>query len=433
MSASLLEHKTRRQTLASLLPEGALAFIPAALFVLRNGDVTHSFRQHSDFLYLTGSNEPEALLLVASTGASTLFVRPRNPAEEQWTGKRLGADGALDLGVETAYSLDELERRLPEILAAHTAIYYAIGQHPGLETQIMTAWGNIKKQSRRGLKTPGCFADLAPILGELRLFKSPQEVLWMSEAARISMEGHRHAMRASRVETYEYQVEAAFLSVLQQAGFRQTAYESIVASGANACVLHYTDNNQALQKGSLVLMDAGAEYLGYASDITRVVPVDGRFSTEQRLIYEAVLEAQKLAIAQIRPGVRWDLIQQTVVLSLTTSLVALGLLVGDVQELIAEEAYKLFYMHQAGHWLGLDVHDVGAYKINQEWRFLEPGMVLTVEPGLYITPGLKNVHPRWWGIGVRIEDDVLVTAEGALNLTEDLIKEVDAIEDFLRG
>lgn len=423
----------RRATLAKQLPPNAIAVVPAAHEVLRNGDAHYAFRQDSDFYYLTGFNEPDALLLIRANGESILFTRPRHLKEEQWTGKRLGPDDALTtLGLYAAYSLQEVDARLPELLANQQAIYYALGQHPTWQRPLFSAWQKVQAQSRQGTTAPSAFCDLAPILGELRLKKDPHELQAMREAARISIAGHRGAMCARRTAQYEYQLEAAFRFATMQAGCRQVAYEPIVASGANACVLHYTANDQLLAPQDLVLIDAGAEYQGYAADITRVFPLQGVFTAEQRQIYQLVYAAQQAAIAEIRPGMRWDTMQNVVVRCLTEGLVELGLLKGLVDDLIAEKAYAPFYMHQSGHWLGLDVHDRGAYKIQQQWRPLEANMVLTVEPGLYITPGTPHVDPRWWGIGVRIEDDIAVTANGYENLTADLPSEWTDIEVFLR-
>lgn len=425
--------RQRRALLAKHLPQDTIAVLPAASEVCRNGDAHYPFRQDSDFYYLTGFNEPDALLLIRAHGESILFTRPRHLKEEQWTGKRLGPDDAVTtLGLYAAYSLHDLEARLPELLANQQAIYYTLGQHPTWQSQLFSAWQKVQGQSRQGIVAPSAFCDLAPILGELRLKKDAHELQAMREAARISMEGHRCAMRARQTAQFEYQLEAAFRFATIQAGCRDVAYEPIVASGANACVLHYTANDKPLAPHDLVLIDAGAEYQGYAADITRVFPKQGVFTDEQRQIYQLVYAAQQAAIAEIRPGMLWDTMQNVIVRRLTEGLVDLGLLRGAVDDLIAEKAYLPFYMHQSGHWLGLDVHDRGAYKVKQQWRPLEPNMVLTVEPGLYISPGMPQVDPRWWGIGVRIEDDIAVTTHGYENLTADLLSELSDIEAFLR-
>ncbi|MDI9818971.1 MULTISPECIES: Xaa-Pro aminopeptidase [unclassified Legionella] len=430
------EYQARRRQLAAGLPQGAIAIIPAANEVLRNGDAHYRFRQDSDFYYLTGFNEPEALLLVIAgqKGESYLFNRPLNPTQEQWTGKRLGQEGAIEqLGVDAAYPIDRLDFQLPELLANKTAIYYAIGRHPVYERRILQALQLVKRQIRRGVKAPGALFDLEPILSELRLFKSKAEIALMRKAAEISVAAHQRAMKACRRADNEYQLEAELLYEFSYNGCRSVAYDPIVGSGANSCILHYTDNNQPLREGDLVLIDAGGEFENYAADITRTFPVNGHFSLEQRAIYEIVLNAQRAAMACIKPGARWNEPQQTIVRILTEGLCTLGLLKGNVDALIAEEAYKPFYMHNSGHWLGLDVHDAGYYKIDGEWRLLEPGMVLTVEPGLYISAGMDGVEERWWNIGVRIEDDVLVTKNGHENLTAGLPVDITEIEALMRG
>jgi Xaa-Pro aminopeptidase len=430
------EYQARRRELANRLPVDSIAVIPAASEALRNGDSHYRFRQDSDFYYLTGFNEPDALLLVCAgaKGESILFNRPRSPIEEQWTGVRLGQDGACkSLGMDVAYSMLDLDARLPELLVNRQAIYYAIGQYPLWAKRILAAWQVVKKQGRRGLAAPEAFCDLAPIMGEMRLFKSSTEIELMQRAATISVAAHQRAMRACREATYEYQLEAEILYEFTRQGCRSVAYDSIVAGGSNACILHYTENNQPLRQGDLVLIDAGGEFEYYAADITRTYPINGRFSQEQRLIYELVLRAQKAGIALVRPGCIWDEIQRTIVQILTVGLVELGLLRGSVDELVEREAYKPFYMHQSGHWLGLDVHDCGRYKLQGKWRPLEPGMVLTVEPGLYIPSNLESVDPCWWGIGVRIEDDIHVTVDGHKNLSGDLVVDVDDLEALICG
>ena len=430
------DHSTRRSQLAQQLPPGAIAIIPAAHEVLRNGDAHYRFRQDSDFYYLTGFNEPDALLLITAgaSSISVLFSRPRNPTEEQWTGRRLGQEGArVILGIHEAYPLSELSLRLPDYLAGMQAVYYAMDRFPDWETRIQDAWRMVKSQVRQGKQAPEAFCDLAPILGEMRLFKTDAEIARMKQAGRITVAAHARAMQACRHAGYEYQLEAEIIHEFTHQGCRSSAYDSIVAGGKNACILHYTQNNQPLIPGELVLIDAGAEFEHYAADVTRTYPINGQFSAAQRLIYALVLRAQQAGIACVRPGCAWDEVQRTVVRILTEGLVELGLLTGHVDDLIAQAAYKPFYMHNSGHWLGLDVHDCGQYKVNGQWRTLEPGMVLTVEPGLYIPEGSHGVDPRWWNIGVRIEDDILVTPNGHDNLTAALAVEMDDLEALVRG
>lgn len=433
---ALNEYQRRRRDLACRLPESAVAIIPAASECLRNGDSHYRFRQDSDFYYLTGFNEPDALLIISGGKNSTsiLFNRPRDKMAETWTGRRLGQDDAVSmLGVDLAYSVDELDVRLVDFLVEKQAIYYPLGRYPQCAARIFNAWQLVKARARRGVSAPHAFCDIAPLLGEMRLFKTEAELQCMRKAITISVAAHKLAMQRSPHCQFEYQLEAEILYELFRQGCQSVAYPSIVAGGANACVLHYTDNNQALRPGELVLIDAGGEFEGYAADITRTFPSNGHFSSEQALIYDLVLGAQTAGMACIRPGQTWDAIQAAVVQHLTAGLLELGILRGKVEVLIEQAAYKPFYMHQSGHWLGLDVHDVGAYTDNGTWRKLEPGMVLTVEPGIYISPGMEHVDERWWGIGIRIEDDVLVTAKGFENLSQDLPVERDAIEAIIRA
>lgn len=430
------EYKTRRLKLADQLLENSIAIIPAAGELLRNGDAHYRFRQDSDFYYLTGFNEPDALLVITSgpNSQSILFNRVRNPAEEQWTGKRLGQEGAVnELGMNAAFGVSAIAEELPKLLSGTTAVYFKLGRNLLLEKRITQALTALKTQVRKGVKPPDSFCDLEPIISEMRLFKSDAELELMRRAAAISVQAHRRAMRVCREMEHEYQLEAELIYEFSRQGCRSVAYDPIVGGGENACILHYTDNNKPLRSGDLVLIDAGGEYGNYAADITRTFPVNGTFTPDQKSIYELVLKAQKAGIAAIKPGLPWNAVQQIIVRILTAGLCDLGILQGDVDALIEKEAYKPFYMHNSGHWLGLDVHDSGQYKINNEWRPLEPGMVLTVEPGLYISAGLSGVDKRWWDIGVRIEDDVVVTKTGHEVLTGALPVDVDDIEALMRG
>lgn len=429
------EYQARRQQLASQMTAGSIAVIPAANEMIRNGDSEYRFRQNSDFFYLTGFNEPNAILLVSAEpkAHSVLLCQSRDPAQEQWTGRRLGQTGAIqELGMHAAYPITEFAARLAELCTDKQAIYYPIGQAPLWEQRILEAWQTIKQQNRRGIKAPDALCDLGPILSEMRLLKSPAEIAMMREVTRISATAHQRAMQVCRHAQFEYQLEAEFLYEIMRQGCRNVAYDSIIASGENACILHYTANDKALKAGELVLIDAGGELNNYAADISRTFPVTGRFSAEQRQIYSLVLQAQKAGIACVCPGCRWNEIQDTIIQILTTGLVDLGILQGDIASLIAEGAHKPFYMHGSGHWLGLDVHDVGRYKIDGQWRQLKPNMVLTVEPGIYISP-MPNVDERWWHIGVRIEDDILVTETGSDNLSASLPVELDDIEALCCG
>lgn len=426
------EYQARRKKLIQTLPKNSIAIIPAAHEVIRNGDAHYRFRQDSSFYYLTGFVEPEAVL-VLTTDSSILFNRPRNLEQEQWTGIRLGQEGAVsELGMDKAYSIDAFQEELPKLLNGTTAVYYALGQNQEVEHSIVEAVLAAKNQVRRGVKAPEALCDLEPILSEQRLHKSEAEIDLMRKAAAISVDAHKRALKACKNADFEYELEAELIYEFTRQGCRSVAYDPIVGSGANACILHYTENNQNLRHGDLVLIDAGGEYEGYAADITRTFPVSGTFSSYQKSIYELVLKAQKAGIALIKPGLLWNEVQKTIIEIITSGLCELGILKGSVADLISSEAYKPFYMHNSGHWLGLDVHDCGSYKINNEWRPLAPGMVLTVEPGIYISPGMKDVATQWWGIGVRIEDDVLVTKTGHEVLTAALAVEVDEIEALMR-
>lgn len=430
------EYQARRKKLTQQLSADSIAIIPAAQELLRNGDAHFRFRQDSDFYYLTGFNEPNALLVI-TTGKDSqtiLFNRPRNPSEEQWTGRRLGQDGAVsELQVDKAYPISDIAEQLPKLLEDKSTVYYMLGRNTELEQQITHALNRVKAQVRRGVKAPESLGDLEPILGEMRLFKSDAELDLMRQAAKISVDAHKRAMRACSEAEHEHQLEAELIYEFSRQGCRSVAYDPIIGAGENACILHYTDNNKPLNRQDLVLIDAGGEYENYAADITRTFPVNGRFSPEQKSIYELVLKAQKAGIAVIKPGLPWNGVQKVMIEILTAGLCELGLLQGDVEDLIVKEAYKPFYMHNSGHWLGLDVHDSGRYKINGEWRSLEPGMVLTVEPGLYISAGIPGVDKRWWNIGVRIEDDIVVTTTGHEVLTAALPVDVAEIEALMRG
>jgi Xaa-Pro aminopeptidase len=431
-----MDYQARRQQLANHLPADALAVIPAASEQLRNGDSHYRFRQDSDFYYLTGFDEPDAVLLITGgeRSESILFNRPKSELEERWTGPRLGqADAPAKLGVDAAFPLAELETGLPEILLDKRAIYYPMGRYPQYERMLRQAWACVKSQARRGQHVPEIFADIMPILGELRVIKDDAEINCMREAARISVKAHEAVMRACKHAKHEYELEAEFSYALGREGCRDIAYSSIVAGGARACTLHYTANNQALDRNELVLVDAGGEVGYYAADITRTYPVSGTFSTEQRLIYALVLRAQQAGIACVKPGAPWDSMQAAIVNELTSGLLELGILKGSLNELIELGAYKPFYMHSSGHWLGLDVHDTGAYLIDNKSRLLESSVVLTVEPGLYIPDNYEGIDPKWWGIGIRIEDDILVTQDGHDNLTGALASDPDALEDLIRG
>ncbi|MDM7322314.1 MAG: Xaa-Pro aminopeptidase [Gammaproteobacteria bacterium] len=423
--------RRRKRLLAQLGPEG-IAIVPAATERVRNRDTHYPFRQDSDFRYLTGFDEPDAVLVLApghEEGPFILFVHPRDPERERWDGRRSGVEGARKLyGADQAYAIDELDERLPALLAGREPFYAPLDDSHF--AQRLLGWlAKVRRQQRAGVKAPAGWLDLAPLVHEMRLFKDEDEAQVLREACQITALAHRRVMQAVRPGLPEYALEAELLYTFRGHG-GEPAFPSIVAGGANACILHYTKNRDLLRQGELVLVDAGCEWGGYCGDITRTLPVGGRFSPAARELYAVVLAAQQAAIEAVRPGASWEAPHQAAVRVLTEGLVALGLLKGKVERLLEKEAYKRFYMHRTGHWLGMDVHDVGAYKVDGAWRPLEPGMALTVEPGLYIDDG-KDVPKAFRNMGIRIEDDVLVTREGCEVLTVEAPKSIEALEEIV--
>jgi Xaa-Pro aminopeptidase len=403
--------------------------------LLRNRDVEHGFRQDSDFYYLSGFPEPESVIVLVpgrKQGQYILFCRDRDKKKETWDGRRYGPEGAVEhFGADEAYPIAELEDILPELMEHCESVYYTIGLNPEFDKHVMNCVNNLRSKARGGTHVPYEFVSLDYLLHDMRLFKHREELRLMRKSAKIAAHAHINAMKACKPGMYEYQLEAELLYHFQHNG-AGWAYPSIVGGGANSCILHYTENNQLLNEGEMVLIDAGAEYQGYASDITRTFPVNGRFNVAQREIYELVLEAQEAAFKKVMPGNHWNDPHEAAVRVLTRGMVELGMLKGNVRSLIKEQAYTRFYMHRTGHWLGMDVHDVGDYKVDDEWRLLEKGMVLTVEPGLYVPAGIRGVK-RWWNIGVRIEDDVAVTKDGHEILSAGLPRTCEEIEAVMAG
>lgn len=429
------EFARRRARLMQAMGKNSIAILPTSPERSRNRDVEHPFRPDSDFYYLTGFPEPEALAVLVPErrqGEYLLFCRERNADMEVWHGRRAGLEGAVkEYGADDAFPITDLDEILPGLLENRARVFYTMGASPELDHK-MTEWLNtLRRKARAGIHTPGEFVALDHHLHEMRLFKSPAEIEAMRTAAIISAAAHRRVMAACRPGMAEYQLEADLVHEFMRRGARFTAYPSIVGSGGNGCILHYTENSATLRDGDLVLIDAGAEYDCYAADITRTFPVGGRFSPEQRALYQLVLKAQQAAIKAVKPGNPWNAPHNAAVKVLCKGLVELGLLKGKIGKLIKDEAYRRFYMHRTGHWLGMDVHDVGNYKVDGEWRALQPGMALTVEPGLYVAPGSKGVPRKWWGIGIRIEDDCVVTDAGCEVLTTDVPKDPDAIEALM--
>jgi Xaa-Pro aminopeptidase len=413
----------------------SIAIIGSAREATRSNDTLYRYRQDSDFYYLTGFDEPEAIAIIAPSHKEhrfTLFVRPRDPEREIWDGRRAGVEGARsEYGADAAFPISEFDAKLTDFLNGANNLYYRIGNgNAELDETIVKQIRHLRALGRRGMRAPEAIIDTGAIIHEMRLFKSEEEIALMQRAADIASEGHIEAMKQARPGMKEYEIEALLEYTFRKNGASAPAYTSIVGGGANATVLHYINNDATLSDGDLLLIDAGAEYQGYASDITRTFPVRGRFTEGQREIYDLVLEAQLACIEMVRPGERPQDIQKRSVEVLTEGMLRLGLLKGNAETIIKEEKYKQFYMHTVGHFLGLDVHDVGRYHIKDESRQLEPGMVMTVEPGIYISPATKEIPEKYLGIGVRIEDDVLVTEDGNRILSDKAPKQVEEIEEL---
>ena len=419
----------------ALMEPNSIAIIPSAREQVRSRDTEYPFRQDSDFYYLCGFTEPNAVLALIPGrrhGQFVMFCRERDPAMELWHGFRSGPEGACEKhGADDAFPIGDIDDILPGLIEGRERVYYSMGRSADFDRQIMAWVNSIRSKESSGAVPPGEFTDLDHMLHELRLFKSAAELRLMRRAGEITARAHQRAMRGCRPGLYEYQLEAELQHEFATSGARHPAYPSIVGSGDNACVMHYVENASKMRDGDLVLIDAGCELEYYAADVTRTFPVNGRFSREQRALYELVLRAQLAAIAEIKPGNHWNQPHDASVRVITEGLVALGLLKGRVPGLIKREAYRTYYMHRVGHWLGLDVHDVGDYRLGEEWRVLEPGMVMTVEPGIYVAPQNSKVAKKWRGIGIRIEDDVAVTEQGCEVITAGVPKTIEEIEALM--
>ncbi|GLS92295.1 Xaa-Pro aminopeptidase [Psychromonas marina] len=430
------QFQLRRTQFIEKMQDNSLAIFAASHDLIRNNDCEFPFRQNSDFLYLTGFNEPDALLVLikkANVELAILFNREKDKNAEIWHGYRLGQSGAVaKLGMDEAYIIDQFEHHLGELLNGIDTLYYPMFNSEPLEKSLKTVINKLRTGERRGLKAPKCYVDCLPILHEMRLIKSEAEAQLLADAAEISAAGHSRAMQCCYPGMWEYQLEAELRHEFALQGTREVAYNSIVAGGDNACILHYTENDQQLRDGDLVLIDAGAEYQGYAGDITRTFPVNGKFSEQQAQLYQLILDIQISAINQVKPGVAMSDINKKVVEQLVDGLLELRILAGERETLIADESYKAFYMHGIGHYLGLDVHDVGEYGSLQSPRLLVPGMAITIEPGVYISQD-ADVDDCWKGIGIRIEDDLIVTEHGADVLSADVPKTIDEIEALMAG
>jgi Xaa-Pro aminopeptidase len=428
------EFARRRKTLMQMVGDGGIAILPSAPIRTRSRDVEYRYRQDSDFYYLTGFAEPDAVAVIVpgrDSGEYLLFCRERDAERERWDGQRMGTDGVLEhYHADDAFPIDDIDDILPGIMESCERVYYTMGLYKDFDARIADWVNSLRSGGSQGLHTPQEFVALDHILHDMRLYKSRSEISAMRKSARVAVAAHKRAMRVTRPGLYEYEVEAEFIHEFRRNDARNS-YSPIVAAGANACTLHYVDNSAELEDGQLLLIDAGCELDYYASDITRTFPVNGRFTAEQRAVYEIVLEAQLAAIDKVRKGNHWNDPHDAAVRVITKGLKKIGLLDGSLPKLIRDGAYREFYMHRTGHWIGMDVHDVGDYKVGDEWRILESGMVMTVEPGVYISGG-RRVPKKWRNIGIRIEDDVAVTTNGPDVLTKGLVKDPDGIEALMQ-
>lgn len=429
------DYAKRRKELMKIIGAEGVVIIPSANEVIRNNDARYPFRQNSDFYYLTGFDEPEAVAVLAPKrkgGEFILFNRVRDREHEIWDGPRAGQQGAKKIyGADEAYPIEQFPEMLIELLAGRSSVHYPVGANMAFDRLIIKSLNAIRAKIRSGAQSPVEMVDILPSLHEMRLIKSPSEIKLIQKAVDITAAAHLSAMQACKPGMYEYELEAELMYEFVRNGALSPAYTSIVGSGRNSCVLHYVANNKKIAAGEVVLIDAGAEYQNYAADITRTFPANGKFTPEQRDIYQLVLDAQLAAIKTVKPGASWTTAQQTIVKIITQGLIDLKILKGRLNDLIEKQAYLPFYMHKSGHWLGLDVHDVGRYRVGDKWRNLQQGMVLTVEPGIYISSDIPGVHKRWHNIGVRIEDDVLVTKNGCDVLSKDIPKEIADIEAIM--
>ena len=429
------EFQNRRSQLMRMVGSGGIVILPSAPVRTRSRDVEYRFRQDSDFYYLTGFAEPEAVAVLVpgrESGEYLMFCREKDPTREQWDGRRAGQAGAIeDFGADDAFPIEDLDDILPGIMESCDRVYYTMGMYAEFDTR-MAEWVNtLRSKLSRGVQSPHEFVALDHLLHDMRLYKSRSEISAMRKSARVAVEAHKRAMRLTRPGLFEYEIEAEFRYEFRRNG-GWVSYSPIVGGGANACILHYVENSAELKDGDLLLIDAGCELDYYASDITRTFPVNGRFTPEQRAVYEVVLEAQRAAIEKTVVGNHWNDPHDAAVKVITKGLRKLGLLDGSVARLIKDEAYQQFYMHRTGHWIGMDVHDVGDYKVGDEWRMLEPGMVTTVEPGIYINNSRK-IPKRFRNIGIRIEDDVAVTRKGPDVLSKGLPSDPDDIEALMNS
>jgi Xaa-Pro aminopeptidase len=416
------------------MDQNSIAIIPSAREITRSHDLSFRFRQDSDFFYLTGFEEPDSIAVIAPGREQkyTLFVRPRDPAQEIWVGRRAGVEGAKkEFGADEALPIDEYDDKLLDLLDGAEKLYYRLGVNSQLDKLLIEKIASVRTLNRKPVEVPQTIIDPATIVHEMRVVKSDEEIELMQTAADIAAEAHVEAMKTTRPGMKEYEIEALIEQTFRMRGAAGPAYTSIVGAGANATVLHYINNDDDLRDGDVLLVDAGAEYKGYASDITRTFPINGRYSPAQREIYDLVLKAQMSCVDMVKPGNTHEQLKQHSIEVLTEGMVELGLLKGKPDELIKEKKYEQFYMHGLGHMIGVDVHDVGAYYQNKKSRALEPGVVMTIEPGIYVAPDTKGIPEKYLGIGVRIEDDVLCTNNGPRVLTSKVPKQAEEIEALM--
>jgi len=430
------EYTRRRRQLMRMAGDDSIIILLAAQAKIRNNDVYYPYRQDSDFLYLTGFREPEAILVLIpgeKEGTSILFCRDRDPEREMWDGQMVGVQSAIaDFGMNEAYDIKQVDSRLRDLLQDRERIFYDLGRHPMFDQRLIGWLNEFRGEKRKTYHAPEEIHALDHMLHDMRVYKSREELSIMRRSAKVAIEAHQLAMQTCEPGLNEADIQACLLHTLTKQHC-EPSYLPIVGGGANACVLHYIANNQELQDGDLLLIDAGAEYDGYASDITRTFPVNGKFSPEQKALYEVVLAAQSAAIEKARAGNQWQEMHDAAIRVATEGMIDLGILSGSVDQEIESQGYKQFYVHNTGHWLGLDVHDVGEYTIDGHSRELEPGMVMTVEPGIYIKPDESGVKTCWRGVGIRIEDNVAITQDAPKILTEGLARTVEEIEIQMAG
>ena len=427
----------RRSELSKKVLDDSAIIVASSPVKSRISDTDYLYRQDSNFYYLSGYEEPESILLIrpyAKKDNFIIFCRDRDPLKEQWDGFRSGQTGAVqDFGADKSLSISSVDSLMPELLEGAKNIYYSMSSPCGLDQRINTWVDQIRLNTRAGAEPPQNLLSLDSVIHEMRLLKSDEEIAVMKQAAEITTEAHIRAMKAVKPGMFEYQLEAEYLYAFNKNGARAPAYNSIVGGGNNACILHYVENNSELKDGDVVLVDAGCEYKYYASDVTRTFPVNGSFTEEQKQIYSVVLEAHKQSMGQLKPGNKWNLAHEKSVEVIVEGLIDLGIIKSSKKEAIDTGEYSKYYMHRIGHWLGMDVHDVGSYKQDGDWRDLEPGMVMTIEPGIYILDSLEGVEDKWKGIGVRIEDDVLVTKKGFEVLTPDIPRSIEEVESTVQS